>query len=47
MEKKEYKQPEVKVVEIEETCQGLECVSNVPDDVASAKHGTFDFDTEE
>lgn len=44
MEKKEYKQPEIKVVEIGETCQGLEGMSQIPDDDASAKRGSLDFD---
>lgn len=46
MEKKEYKQPTVKVVEFEDTCH--EAVSNgAPNrDDAVAKRGTLNFDTD-
>lgn len=46
MEKKEYKQPEVKVVEIGNICFDGMSVEG-PDGPIGSKEGTFDFDSEE
>lgn len=45
MEKKEYKQPEVKVVEIEERI--LDYTSQEDNLDADSKQGSLDFDTED
>lgn len=43
MEKKEYKQPTAKVVEVEERI--LYTLSEDPDGTPTAKRGTLNFDT--
>lgn len=48
MEKKIYKQPEIKTVELKDDLMELTPVSNGPDnEEAGAKEGSYDFGSEE